>query len=546
MKVAAILPALALVALALRAQTPSAKPGSIDGTVTNSVTNEPIKKAIVTLGRVEHSGSTPLTAMTDAAGHFHFEGVEPGSYVTRAEKDGFLDVRNRRPGPAQPVAVAEDQQVQDITLQLLPLAVISGHVFDEDGDPIVGANITVLRYFYGRGRKRLSETGAVQSNDLGEFEVVNVAPGRYYFQVTAWPPRNIPQRTHWAHAESAYPITFYPNVRDAGEAQAIDVAAGAQVSNIDFRLRKMPAYHIRGTFSGEIAGHSAADGEVNISTSGLNFDTSVTYAVMQADGSFDARGVVRGSYEVSYMRSNPGDASPSYFDQTVRVSDSDVNAVLLVGKPPVAVSGTVAVEGSQPVKLGMQVFVFSARRVGPPANARVEADGKFVLAAIPPLVCQLQIENVPAGNYVKSIRFGDLEVDNGEIDLTDKTSASLSIVLGADGGEVDGTVQTAGGQPAPSALVTLAAAEQYDGRTDLFKRAVTDARGNFQIKDVAPGEYKVFAWESDPDRSTQSAEFRKPFESRSAAVTIGAKDKASVQLVVITSDDVDKERSKLP
>jgi hypothetical protein len=74
----------------------------------------------------------------------------------------------------------------------------------------------------------------------------------------------------------------------------------------------------------------------------------------------------------------------------------------------------------------------------------------------------------------------------------------------------------------------------------------TDAAGNFKIPDVAPGEYKVFAWESDPQDSTQSAEFRKPFESRSVAVTIGPKDKASVQLNVITAEDMEKERSKLP
>lgn len=94
--------------------------------------------------------------------------------------------------------------------------------------------------------------------------------------------------------------------------------------------------------------------------------------------------------------------------------------------------------------------------------------------------------------------------------------------------------------------VTLAPAEESNSRADLLKGATTDASGNFQIKDVAPGEYKVFAWESDPDGSTQSAEFRKPFESKSASVTVGPKSKASAQLSLIAADDIEKEMSKLP
>jgi hypothetical protein len=99
MKVAAILPVLAMLAAILRAQAPTAKPGSIEGTVTNSVTSDPVKKAAVTLG-------DKYTAMTDAAGHFHFDDVPPGEYFLLPEKDGFMAARG---GPLQRVTVAEEQ-----------------------------------------------------------------------------------------------------------------------------------------------------------------------------------------------------------------------------------------------------------------------------------------------------------------------------------------------------------------------------------------------------------------------------------------------------
>lgn len=42
----------------------------------------------------------------------------------------------------------EEQQVKDIVVKLVPLGLVSGHVLDEDGDPIPRANVTLLRYYY--------------------------------------------------------------------------------------------------------------------------------------------------------------------------------------------------------------------------------------------------------------------------------------------------------------------------------------------------------------------------------------------------------------
>ena len=532
MRIRAIFPALAMFALILRAQAPADKPGSVEGVVINSVTGEPLKKATIRLGDKN-------TAMTDAVGHFHFDNITPGNYFVFADKDGFQTIGGRSP---QQVAVAEEQNVKDVALKLLPLATVGGHVFDEDGAPIPRAQVAVLRYFYGQGRKRLSPAAFAQSNDLGEFEAFNLAPGRYYFQVRPSTLRNIPPHTRWTHPEEAYPATFYPNASEAAQATATNVAAGAPVSNIDFRLRKVPVYHIRGTVSDQ-GGRPSAEGWVRIETSwDLPFGEGNLGWRVQADGSFDLRGLVNGSYKVSYFQLGSGKAFGT--SQTVRVSDADVNGVTLAEKPSVDLSGTVTVEGPQPNKLNLQASLAAIQVQGQYPNSG-EGDS-FVIKDVPPQMCQLYIQNVPPGKYVKSIRLGDQENNSGEIDLTERTSASLSILLGADGGEVDGTVQSASGQPAAEMRVTLAPAEEFDARLDLLKDAFTDISGNFRIKDVAPGQYKVFAWESDSDGSTQSAEFRKPFESKSVAVAVGPKEKASVHLNVITAGEMEKERSNLP
>jgi hypothetical protein len=532
MRIRAIFAALAMFAVILRAQAPAPKPGTVEGVVTNSVTGEPLKKAAVRLAE-------KYTAMTDAVGHYRFDNVTPGNYLVNADKGGFQTTSGTPPQ----VTVAEGQTVKDVALKLLPLATVSGHVFDQDGEPIPRAQVAVLRYFYGLARKQLNPVAFAQSNDLGEFEALNLPPGRYYFQVRPSALRNIPPHTRWTHPEEAYPIIFYPNASEAAQATATNIAAGAHMSNIDFRLRKMPAYHIRGTVSDQSA-RPGTDGRVQVETSDLAFGISIAGAALQADGSFDLRGLGNGSYTVSYFHFGSGNVFSS--GQTVLVSDADVNGVTLAERPSIDVSGTVMVEGPQPNKLEMRINLVSAQGRGQHRNSGEDTEGAFVIKGVAQQAYQLQLSRVPPGKYVKSIRLGDQENNSGEIDLAEHTSASLSIVLGADGGEVDGTVQNASGQPAAATQVTLAPAEEFAARADLLKNAVTDASGNFQITDVAPGEYKVFAWESDLDGSAQSTEFRKPFESKGVAVTVGPKEKASVQVNVITAGEMEKERSKLP
>jgi hypothetical protein len=71
-------------------------------------------------------------------------------------------------------------------------------------------------------------------------------PGRYYLQAAGPPIHNLPVHTRWTQHEEAHPITFYPDVPQISDAAPTHVAPGAHLADLDFRLRKVPAYHIRG------------------------------------------------------------------------------------------------------------------------------------------------------------------------------------------------------------------------------------------------------------------------------------------------------------
>jgi hypothetical protein len=58
----------------------------------------------------------------------------------------------------------------------------------------------------------------------------------------------------------------------------------------------------------------------------------------------------------------------------------------------------------------------------------------------------------------------------------------------------------------------------------LYKRALASVEGQFTISDVAPGEYKIFAWGDEKVLSgaEENAGFLARFENRGRAVTVRA------------------------
>ena len=168
--------ALLLLPLALAAQTKPDDSCAISGQVSNAATGEPVRRALVTLRRIDMSpGTTTIqvsqTVATDAAGQFAMAGIAPGKYRLAAERNGFIVTQygSRGPGKAGTLLTLEaGQKSSDLALRLTPHGVIIGRVLDEEGDPVPGANVQVARQIYAQGGKQLSRANGAATNDLGE------------------------------------------------------------------------------------------------------------------------------------------------------------------------------------------------------------------------------------------------------------------------------------------------------------------------------------------------------------------------------------------
>jgi len=142
---------------------------------------------------------------------------------------------------------------------------------------------------------------------------------------------------------------------------------------------------------------------------------------------------------------------------------------------------------------------------------------------------------LPEELYLQAVYFGNEEVPNKKVNLISPglQSSRLEIRLSGDSSEIEGAVRETDNEPARGVTVTLVPRSDLRGDEQLFRSVITDQNGNFRIKGIAPGEYKLFAWEDLAPGGYLDQEFLKTYEDRVDPITLRAKERKTIELRVI-------------
>jgi len=531
------------------------QPGIVSGKVVNSVTGQAVKKAVVTLRG--GSGQNSYVTGSDQSGKFQVDNVQPDKYLATADAEGYSGTL--RSGQKL-IPVAAQQEVSDVEVRMAPLVTISGKVLDESGQPLEGASVTALHYDYSGGSKTLQSIGNAQANDRGEYRMFDLQPGRYYLMAVAF-RRNIPQasigiagisgrvaqesRVHSTVPEEGYAAVYYPGVTDVSQTSPQELKPGAEWTGADFKLRQLPTYHIRG----RVTGAAARGGGRNMvrvqpceadDASGFfgGMPNSLQVA-QQADARFDVSGAVPGNYCVSVMQ--PG-ARLTAVKQMVTVKAGDVEDVELPVPASFTVSGTLVIDGTPPNPMP-QLFVglrtTADRGV---SQVAIKSDGAFQIDGMYPGAYSVFLPQGPL--YAKSILYGSQDAANGVISSL-QAGIALTITMGTDPGEVDGTVQ-AGAVEAGMPINMVAVPEgAYAARQDMERFASSPAGANFSMPNMPPGEYKIYAVESDDYSDLRNRDLLKLLEGKAAPVTVHATEHVQVSVTAISIGEVEQAKGKL-
>ena len=140
----------------------------------------------------------------------------------------------------------------------------------------------------------------------------------------------------------------------------------------------------------------------------------------------------------------------------------------------------------------------------------------------------MRLERVAPDTYIKSIRAGNIDVLAEGLTVVPGVNAQFEITLAKDAGKVEGTVTDKSDQPGVGATVVLV--PKLRVRSDLFQSVTTDQYGHFEFATVAPGDYKVFAWDDVEPGIWNDPEFLKEHEKTGEPVTVGAKGHETVKV----------------
>ncbi len=533
---------------------------------------------------------------TDARGHFSFQNLAPGRYQIRAVRSGyFASPRSGTLSVGAPTTVTANatvvvgQVTPEIVMTMLRGSTVSGRVLDPRGQPASGLQISAYQLAYQENGRwaSLAPVDSRTTDDRGEYRLFSLPPGEYYIAVTPRRPRPEPS------PQDAYAKTFFPGAVDARTVKAFTVAEGVDVTAVDFGIREgattisgrgvrplldpygQPSPRISSIILAPVDPKSLIDVET-IMVSNL--------ATNQDDGQFEIRGVLPGVYDLMAqtldsagrtifartrinvldrtrditLKFQPGievmarvtvDGAPPSFTMATQpaprggVLDSAVTEIVrakLVSRVPQPITGAAApvpraLEQPTPsirlnwVSMGsFSLFVTSAAN----GNSTFDPTGVYRFPNVPEGRYSLQATGLPLNAYVANVQIRDMSVLDSGFDAGN-VSGLIEVKVNSNGAQVQGTVLDGAKKPFASARVALLPEQARRQNINLYKTALSVAIGNFNFVAVAPGEYKLFAWEAVPNNAWMNEEFMAKYEAGGQTVTVSSDAPAKIELKLI-------------
>jgi hypothetical protein len=279
---------------------------------------------------------------------------------------------------------------------------------------------------------------------------------------------------------------------------------------IDFTLRRMHGASVRGRvlkLAGSTGPFRGAVMAIGMITSGSR--------PSDADGGFQVRGLPPGAYTLT-ARDAVGDKT-YIAKRSIEVGADGIEGIELSLLPPMEVSGVIRIEGDTAIKPSQARVSLQAQRQG--GQSAVAEDGSFAIRNLGPDVYRVNVL-APAGLFVRSVRCGTADITDSGLDLTSGSGCDLAIALSANGGQIEGQVQDGDGKLAHRGAIVMLVPEGTR-RDDLFRGTSVDANAHFKLAGIAPGSYRLYAWEEvDTNAVRYDPDFVKPFETSSQRVQI--------------------------
>ncbi len=545
---------LFLLVFVLRAQTQDLPQSSdqnktypLAGTVVNSMSGRPIARALVRLA--QFPGRAVLSGQQ---GDFSFDNVPQGTTEVLVTKPGYF---HSGPGSANylssagnslPYRVEIGPDTGNVVLKLAPEAMISGSIEGEDEEPVEGVMVEVLRSQIIEGRRQLVlARRSVTSDEDGNFRIAGLPPGRYYMCVRASQSSRLALAARSASEGEVYPaLTYFPSSPDVAGAAPLDLTAG-QHQEAHFTLKMVPSYKVAG-----VVANAGEWKQVNQPMLLDEFQRPLfgPDRFDRQSGVFEFRAVPAGSYWLQFgARDGAGQYFPTYRRLLVQSNIADLRLSVQPGLDIPVVVHTEFVKGGAPkghCTYSSDGQVHESDCTDYPAahvelhsldfiNVRFHSDGG-------PLKAGFSVHGVSPGRYtvhataafggyIQSARCGNLDLLHEPLVVPEGGNPGpIEVVVRDDSASLKIQVRT--DKPGQQTLVLVFP----DPVTMPEPQAwATTQGGEMYAGSLAPGAYKIFAFDAADGFDYSNLEALEKYASQATSVKVGASEDANVVVELI-------------
>ena len=499
--------------LLLQAATTAPK-GSVSGTVIDSVTGAPIRKARVGLS------NTAEAVITDASGTFRFDQVPPGFRVLFASHPDYPPRRVTSYGRAD-VTLAPGEQRRGLDLKLSPAATVSGQITDEDGDPI--QNCAVLLF-------NTPNPNIATTDRNGGYVFTAVPAGRYSLEArcpapTLQPRPYAPPGASTARHQFGYGFRYYPGKIDVHPGQSLSAMnirmIPQTVSTIDVRVTNLQA-----------AGSLRLNAFLTPDDGGPPMIQDMHLGpVMPRTGQARIDNVPSGRYVLRIRASGSGTILLA--KQPVVVEDDTTELAVSITAPMPLAGVITAKDLERPPN---RLWLNDVTEPGATFAAEVKPDGSFAFPTMPPGRYRVATD---AGPWMQSISFGGEFFEGSEFDLKPGASGRLEIAMSNARGTVSGDVDTGSKRSARIMIMaTFLTGGNGAGQIDLDNpTAGNPPHYSFHL---SPGRYRIYAVEMLPSRQGFMIENNDTLAALGETVVIRIGADTVKNLKLITAEQIEE------
>ena len=500
----------------------AAKAASIEGTVRDAGSNQPIAGATVFV--VRGLDQLQVRVLSDAEGHFLLPDLDPGRHVLAVTRDSYV-VPNRQEIAGYPFQLKASERLKDVVLPMVHAGSIAGRVFRQDGTPAPRVEVQLLQNLYLMGHLQWSEVtrggtsrdAHITTNDRGEFQAMGVDPGSYVLRLI---PRELTVESRVPGGVSAVPMLY----------QQVHVQPGRETLLNDVKLKTARRAWVRVSVINQSGESLEGFGTWTFKPPDWIGSNYPLIEDRITDSFHEFQPDSPGVYDITATWSSPGGRLTGTARVNFRGADIDVR--MPVNKAAAKVSGEIVLRDgtteARPVA-GAEVAI------GPRISyfGRTGADGAFLLPGVYAGRYQLgYVRGLPVDAFVLSAKQGSRDLFKEEM-LVESAEERLEITASTGAPVLVGTVTDASGRAVHNALVALVPESPLRERKDYYgayKDTRTDQNGMFEIRGVTPGEYQAFAWRGAPSNAFRNAEFMKAFAGKGTPVKLELNGKVAADL----------------